>query len=181
MKKRAKRKGPATDAWAWLPKPRAAEAAGYSVRQFTDKIQPRLDAAAVRGKGATMRFDVRAVVKALAAYVADQWRPKLDDPDGLLDPSTPTGKDPTLDALRIESTIKLRLDNATKRGELIDRQRMQTALVAGFSAAATAGKQLELRFGRDGAELWNKGIKAMQRAAVAALGEGEKASAPGDG
>lgn len=169
-------KKPPADAWAWLNKTQAAAVSGYSVRNFTERLQPRLEASATRGKGAALRFDIRAIARALADHVREQSRPKIDDPDGLLDPNTPTGQDPVLDALRIESTVKLKLANAETRRELIDRQKIVIALGAGFAAAAANGKKLDLRFGREATYLWNEAMKAIHRAAVAALGDVE---APG--
>lgn len=165
------------DAWAWLTKPQTAAAVGYSVRQFGDVIHKRMPAEATRGKGNAKKYDVRAAVKALAEYVAEQNKPKPEDGDPLWGGDTPSGKDPVLDAYRREQTEKVRLENQATRRELVDRSKVMQAMSAGFAAAGNVAGKLVLRFGNDAGDLWNEGIDAMRDAAMVALKSDDEAPA----
>jgi hypothetical protein len=162
------RKNGPSDAWAWISKTRAAELTGYSVRNFSERIQPRIDAKSVKGKGGSLRFDSRSVVRALIAYTLEQSRPKPEDLDPLLGSIASSG-DPVLDEYRREATTEKRLKNAQTRGELVDRARLELAFAPAFAAAAKCGDLLVKRFGNDAGDLWNEGIETMKDAAMKAL------------
>jgi hypothetical protein len=166
--KRPKKTKSNREPW-WFTKSQAAGVTGYSVRQFTDKIQPRLDSTATRGRGADLRFDIRAVGRALVTYVADLNRPKPEDIDPLLGGEGEEGD--ALEAYRREATTKLRLANAATRTELVDRRIVLDAMSKAFGTAANCGKKLARKFGNDAVEIWNEGIDAMRDAAIKELSD----------
>ena len=163
---------PAPDAWPWITKAQAAELTGYQVRNFSDRIQAKLETSAMRGKGAALRFNGIEVVKALATYIAEQHRPKPEDVDPLLGREGEVSD--SLDEFRRESTVKLRLANAQTRRELVDRQTLLDAISKSFAAAAGLGQKLVKRYDNNAGLIWNEAIDTMRDAAIAALAEPSK-------
>jgi hypothetical protein len=146
----------------WFSRQQAAKLCGVSTKTFDDSIRPLIPADAVKGAGAKLRYFGPAFVAALVRH-----RQKVDA-DGKVKPEEAM---PNLERIRDYKAQLVEMDVQTRRGELVQLEKVKRAIAGGFVAFRGTGDQLVRRFGNDAGDLFNEGVAEFEHKAIAVLND----------
>lgn len=149
-----------------MDRQKVAKIINMSAANFDQRIRPLLQKSDIKGKRATLRFNVIAVVAVVMEYRQADGEHDLDLDDGQGVPSD------ALERYRHERYIEARRNNAIAEGKLIDRETIVQAMTAGTTVMRNTALQFERLTqlsGREAREIYDEGVTAFEQAAIAAL------------